>query len=136
MPVVEALAREDVVVSIDTMRAEVARPSLEVGGAIINDVSGGLADPQMPALVARSGAPFVVTLARSGRQIKVREDETILQATKYSAKIEGNDLFVKDCVATAPTPASAQGTVEPTENQCDCTATPSSPVSGSRATME
>ncbi|WEV76741.1 dihydropteroate synthase [Janibacter cremeus] len=60
VPVVEALAREDVVVSIDTMRAEVARPSLEVGGAIINDVSGGLADPQMPALVAESGAPFVV----------------------------------------------------------------------------
>src|SRR6266511_347001 len=36
----------------------------------------------------------------------------------------------------APTPASAQGTIEPTENQCDCTATPSSPVAGSRATIE
>ena len=43
---------------------------------------------------------------------------------------------MKDCVATAPTPASAQATFEPTENQCDCTATPNSPVSGSRATIE
>ena len=41
-----------------------------------------------------------------------------------------------DCVATAPTPARAQLTTEPTENQCDCTATPSSPDAGSRATIE
>ncbi|MEK4241924.1 dihydropteroate synthase [Janibacter sp. FSL W8-0316] len=60
VPVVEALAAEGVVVSVDTMRAEVARAALAAGVAIINDVSGGLADPQMPALVAESGAPFVV----------------------------------------------------------------------------
>ena len=41
-----------------------------------------------------------------------------------------------DWVATAPTPAWAQGTSWPTLNQWDCTATPSSPVTGSRATME
>ena len=39
-------------------------------------------------------------------------------------------------VATAPTPGRAHGTIAPTENQCDWTATPSSPVSGSRATIE
>ena len=39
-------------------------------------------------------------------------------------------------VATAPTPGSAHGTIGPTENQCDWTATPSSPVAGSRATTE
>ena len=60
VPVVAALAAEGIVVSIDTMRAEVARAALDAGGAIINDVSGGLADPQMAALVASSGAPFVV----------------------------------------------------------------------------
>ena len=43
---------------------------------------------------------------------------------------------MNDCVATAPTPASAQETFEPTENQWLCTATPSSPVAGSRATIE
>src|SRR5947209_3335657 len=41
-----------------------------------------------------------------------------------------------DCTATAPTPARTHGTTEPTENQCDWTATPSSSVSGSRARME
>ena len=40
------------------------------------------------------------------------------------------------CVATQPTPASAQGTSEPTARKCDWTATPSSPVEASRATME
>ena len=41
-----------------------------------------------------------------------------------------------DCVATAPTPGRAHDTTLPTENQCDCTATPSSPLAGSRATIE
>jgi alkylated DNA nucleotide flippase Atl1 len=39
-------------------------------------------------------------------------------------------------VQTAPTPGQAHVTIEPTENQCDCTAAPSSPVAGSRATIE
>jgi hypothetical protein len=39
-------------------------------------------------------------------------------------------------VATAPTPGRAHGTIGPTENQCDWTATPSSRVCGSRATIE
>ncbi len=43
---------------------------------------------------------------------------------------------MNDCVATAPTPASAHVTFEPTANQCDWTATPISPVAGSRATIE
>ena len=41
-----------------------------------------------------------------------------------------------DCVATAPTPASAQVTLPPTENQWLWTATPISPVAASRATIE
>src|SRR5688500_20091383 len=41
-----------------------------------------------------------------------------------------------DWVATAPTPASAKATIAPTPNQWDWTATPSSPVAGSRATIE
>src|SRR5512147_2804164 len=40
------------------------------------------------------------------------------------------------CVATAPTPGSAQATELPTENQCDWTATPICPVAESTATME
>src|SRR4029450_7198648 len=43
---------------------------------------------------------------------------------------------VNDWLATAPTPAHAHGPAAPVLNACDCTATPSSPVSGSRPTIE
>jgi dihydropteroate synthase len=46
-------------VSVDTMRAEVAAGALERGAVIVNDVSGGLADPAMAPLVAGAGVPFV-----------------------------------------------------------------------------
>ncbi|WP_235215479.1 dihydropteroate synthase [Phaeacidiphilus oryzae] len=60
LPVVRELAARGVVMSVDTMRAAVAEQALEAGAAIINDVSGGLADPRMAAVAAASGAPFVV----------------------------------------------------------------------------
>jgi dihydropteroate synthase len=59
VPVVSALAGNGIRVSIDTMRAEVALRALEAGAVLINDVSGGLADPDMPAAVAGSGASYV-----------------------------------------------------------------------------
>lgn len=60
LPVVAELASLGHVVSVDTMRASVARACLEAGAAVVNDVSGGLADEQMPGVVAANGAPFVV----------------------------------------------------------------------------
>lgn len=60
LPVVSALVDDGLLVSVDTMRAEVARASLEAGATLVNDVSGGQADDQMPGLIARTGAPFVV----------------------------------------------------------------------------
>ncbi|MEU1464594.1 dihydropteroate synthase [Streptomyces sp. NPDC005727] len=60
IPVVRGLASEGVVVSVDTMRARVAEQSLAAGAALVNDVSGGLADPAMIPVVAATGAPFVV----------------------------------------------------------------------------
>lgn len=60
VPVVRGLASEGVVVSVDTMRASVAARALEAGAALVNDVSGGLADPAMIPAVADAGAPFVV----------------------------------------------------------------------------
>ncbi|MFK5635754.1 dihydropteroate synthase [Ornithinimicrobium sp. LYQ103] len=60
LPVVTALASDGLVVSVDTMRAEVARAALVAGARVVNDVSGGLADPRMPEVVAASGVPFVV----------------------------------------------------------------------------
>jgi len=60
IPVVRGLASEGVTVSVDTMRASVAERSLAAGAALVNDVSGGLADPAMIPAVAAAGAPFVV----------------------------------------------------------------------------
>ncbi|GAA0949666.1 dihydropteroate synthase [Nonomuraea longicatena] len=60
VPVIRALAAEGVVVSVDTMRAEVAEAAVEAGAALVNDVSGGLADPAMPRVVAATGVPYVV----------------------------------------------------------------------------
>jgi dihydropteroate synthase len=61
LPVVTALARAGVRVSIDTMRALVARQALEAGAVMVNDVSGGLADPAMTGVVAAAGVPYVVS---------------------------------------------------------------------------
>jgi len=60
VPVITALTREGVPVSVDTMRAEVAAAAIEAGARLVNDVSGGLADAQMAPLVAKSGVPYVV----------------------------------------------------------------------------
>jgi dihydropteroate synthase len=59
-PVIRGLVAAGVPVSVDTMRAEVAERALEAGARLVNDVSGGLADPQMPQLVAAAGVPYVV----------------------------------------------------------------------------
>ena len=59
VPVVTALAAAGVPVSIDTMRAETAAAAVQAGACLVNDVSGGLADPQMHAAVASLGVPYV-----------------------------------------------------------------------------
>ncbi|URN17132.1 MULTISPECIES: dihydropteroate synthase [Streptomyces] len=60
VPVVRGLASQGVVVSVDTMRASVARRAVEAGAVLVNDVSGGLADPDMVPSVAAAQVPFVV----------------------------------------------------------------------------
>jgi dihydropteroate synthase len=65
LPVVKALAEQGITVSIDTMHAQVARAALESGARIVNDVSGGRADPDMGSLVAEAGVPWVLMHWRS-----------------------------------------------------------------------
>ncbi|WP_245993921.1 dihydropteroate synthase [Nocardioides immobilis] len=59
VPVIEALAADGALVSVDTMRAEVAAAALAAGARIVNDVSGGLADPEILGVVAGSSATYV-----------------------------------------------------------------------------
>lgn len=58
IPVVRGLAAEGVLVSVDTMRAAVAPRAVKAGAVLVNDVSGGLADPAMIPSVAACGGPF------------------------------------------------------------------------------
>jgi dihydropteroate synthase len=60
IPVVRGLAAEGIVVSVDTMRADVAEQALAAGASLINDVSGGRADPRMIEVAVDTGAPIVL----------------------------------------------------------------------------
>jgi dihydropteroate synthase len=60
LPVVAELAGLGVAVSIDTTRASVASAALAAGAVLVNDVSGGLADPAMARVVADAGVPWVL----------------------------------------------------------------------------
>ena len=59
LPVIRELSAAGVPISIDTMRAEVARAAVAAGARIVNDVSGGLADPAMLPTVADLGVPLI-----------------------------------------------------------------------------
>jgi dihydropteroate synthase len=60
LPVIRELAQAGVRTSVDTTRAEVAEAAIEAGAALVNDVSGGLADKNMAELVADAGVPWVL----------------------------------------------------------------------------
>ncbi|MDG6100714.1 dihydropteroate synthase [Dactylosporangium aurantiacum] len=60
LPVIRELAAAGVTMSIDTTRAAVAAEAVEAGVALVNDVSGGLADPDMARVVAEAGCPWVL----------------------------------------------------------------------------
>lgn len=60
VPVVAGLAAQGVVVSVDTVRAEVARAAVAAGAGVVNDTSG-LRDPEIAAVVAESEATLVIT---------------------------------------------------------------------------
>jgi len=61
IPVVERLrAKVDIVISIDTSKAQLARAAIEAGASIVNDVTGGQGDKEMMPLVAESKAAFII----------------------------------------------------------------------------
>ena len=77
LPVIGALtATGDVPVSIDTTKSEVAAAALAAGATVVNDVSGGTADPRMRRVVADAGAGYVVMHMRG-------TPRTMQQETSY-----------------------------------------------------
>ena len=59
IPVITELAKHGAKISIDTMRASTAEAAIKAGASIINDVSGGLADPNMLKTAARLKVPYI-----------------------------------------------------------------------------
>jgi dihydropteroate synthase len=59
IPVITELAKHGARISIDTMRASTAEATIKAGASIINDVSGGLADPEMLQTAARLQVPYI-----------------------------------------------------------------------------
>jgi len=59
-PVIEELSRRGIATSIDTMRASTARAAWKAGVTYLNDVSGGLSDPDMLPLAAEFGLPIIL----------------------------------------------------------------------------
>ena len=59
IPVITELAKHGTRISIDTMRASTAEAAIKAGASIINDVSGGLADPNMLQTAARLKVPYI-----------------------------------------------------------------------------
>lgn len=76
IPVIEGLVAEGIKVSVDTMRAPVAEQALGAGAAILNDVSGGRADPAMVGVAAAANCPLVLMHWRQHSAVMQDNDHT------------------------------------------------------------
>ncbi len=97
LPVIEQLrASISALISIDTSKAAVARAALNAGASIINDVTGGRADPRMITLAADSGAGFIImhmqgtprTMQTAPRYDDVVREVTIFFRQQYERALE------------------------------------------------
>lgn len=90
IPVIRALVERGIRVSIDTMNAATALEAAAAGAHIINDVSGGLADPNMVEAVIATGLPYVVTHWRGHST----EMDDLAQYTDASREVR-DELFAR-----------------------------------------
>jgi dihydropteroate synthase len=92
VPVIRALAADGVAVSVDTMRHEVAEAALQAGAVLVNDVSGGLADPQILAVAAGHGAAYVAmhwrAHSRVMQQLASYDDVLVEVRTELSQRLD------------------------------------------------
>ncbi len=73
LPVIRELQARGIRCSVDTTRAVVAAAALQAGASILNDVSGGLADPEMARVAADSGAPWILMHWRGHSDVMAAE---------------------------------------------------------------
>lgn len=95
IPVIEAIRSElDVPVSVDTTRASVAAAAIAAGADLVNDVSGGIHDPQMLSTVANLNVPIILMHRRGTPQ-------TMQQFTDYENLIQDIIDFLKQQIDAA-----------------------------------
>ena len=92
VPVISGLAEAGVPMSIDTTRAAVAEAALSAGAIVINDVSGGLADPGMGRLAAEAGCPWILMHwrghSRDMNELAVYKDVVAEVRDELSARVD------------------------------------------------
>ena len=107
IPVVEGLrSHSDVPISVDTVKAEVARRALEVGADIINDISALRHDPAMAEVAARAKTP-VVLMHRRGMAA------TMQQNTHYDDLLGTVYAFLQERVRVAHAQGVERVAVDP-----------------------
>ncbi|PYY32530.1 dihydropteroate synthase [Curtobacterium sp. MCBD17_030] len=96
LPVVQQLVSEGIAVSVDTMNASTAERAVEFGAVIVNDVSGGLVDPDMSRVVAETGVGFVVMHWRghSDRMYRNAEYTHAVEEVRREVELRVAELIV------------------------------------------
>jgi dihydropteroate synthase len=101
IPVVEALAREGLRVSIDTTKAAVAEAALAAGATIVNDVSGGVFDPRIREVLAGSQATYICGHLRGASIAEVfsREPTELVTFDDVVLELQARLELLPDAVA-------------------------------------
>lgn len=100
IPVIERLSKEiEVPISIDTYKAEVARRAVLAGAKIINDIGGGKFDPDMPSVMAESGA-YVILMHNRMPDLTKTDCITAIsgELTQYHDIVQDVITELHDCV--------------------------------------
>jgi len=84
----------DALISVDTFRAEVARQNIESGASLINDISGGLLDPQMLPTVGKLQVPYILMHMKG-------DPKTMQQNTQYNNLIKDLLYYFSERIAEA-----------------------------------
>lgn len=93
-PVVELLVKNfpDILISVDTFRSKVARATIEIGAALINDISGGKMDAKMFETVAQLQVPYIL-MHMQGTPQNMQQNPTYNDITKELISFFAEQLF-------------------------------------------
>lgn len=96
LPVIRGLVSRGIGVSVDTMNSETAAAAIDAGAEIINDVSGGLADPEMYRVIAASGATYIASHWRghSDSMNELAEYDDVVYDVRHELKGRIAELIV------------------------------------------